>query len=142
MAEPAPEVPEAAAAAAATGDDALYAVDAAATKALEANMLAAHRGGTMDVKHYTKVKLSGIAGAKILMHAKRGCDQGVAETSARAATPPLTRHGALRIKSAPRPRAGGGRSRSSGCSSATPTRTTRGRWCAPLALNTAHRAAH
>ena len=80
MAEPAPEVPEAAAAAAATGDDALYAVDAAATKALEANMLAAHRGGTMDVKHYTKVKLSGIAGAKILMHAKRGCDQGVAET--------------------------------------------------------------
>ena len=41
-------------------------------------MLKEYRSGTQDIKLYRRVKLSGVAAAKILLHAKRGCDEGIA----------------------------------------------------------------
>ena len=43
-------------------------------------MLKEYRSGAQDIKLYRRVKLSGVAAAKILLHSKRGCDEGIAAT--------------------------------------------------------------
>ncbi len=52
--------------------------DVAASDAYTEKMLKEYRSGTQDIKLYRRVKLSGVAAAKILLHAKRGCDEGIA----------------------------------------------------------------
>ena len=76
--EPEPEPEEAGAAVGV--DDALYQNDVAATQAYTERMLKEYRAGKQDIKLYRRVRLSGVAAAKILIHAKRGCDEGVAAT--------------------------------------------------------------
>ena len=58
--------------------DALYRCDVGERDAIFQKVKDALRGDTLDQRHVTKVKLSGLAATKILMHAKRGVDTGVA----------------------------------------------------------------
>ena len=61
-----------------TAADALYRCDIGERDAIFKKVKDALRADTLDQRHVTKVKLSGLAATKILMHAKRGVDTGVA----------------------------------------------------------------
>jgi hypothetical protein len=63
-----------------SADDQLYVNDTEACAADVAQKQAAYRAGCQDPKLYRRVQLSGVAAAKMLIHAKRGCDEGVAST--------------------------------------------------------------
>ena len=58
--------------------DALYRCDVGERDAIFQKVKDALRADTLDQRHVTKVKLSGLAATKILMHAKQGVDTGVA----------------------------------------------------------------
>jgi|EP01046_Picozoa_sp_COSAG06_P048636 proteasome lid subunit RPN8/RPN11 len=58
--------------------DSLYRCDIGERDAIFAKVKKGLRDDVLDQRHVTKVKLSGLAATKILMHAKQGVDAGVA----------------------------------------------------------------
>jgi proteasome lid subunit RPN8/RPN11 len=80
-----PEAAASAATASAAGEgpaistaDALYRCDIGERDAIFKKVKDSLMADTLDQRHVTKVKISGLAATKILMHAKRGVDTGVA----------------------------------------------------------------
>ncbi len=64
--------------AALTTSDALYHCEIEGRDAICQKIKGDLRDGNLDQRHVTKIKLSGLAATKILMHAKQGVDAGVA----------------------------------------------------------------
>ena len=61
-----------------TTSDALYHCEIEGRDAICQKIKGDLRDGNLDQRHVTKIKLSGLAATKILMHAKQGVDAGVA----------------------------------------------------------------
>jgi proteasome lid subunit RPN8/RPN11 len=78
MAEPEPELSSGATVPGEREGDELYLNDVEACAELTTRRMKDYREGKQDPKLYWRIKLSGVAAAKMLMHAKRGCDEGVA----------------------------------------------------------------